>query len=190
MSEQRLYLHSLPLQAYKTLDFPVFIKNKNSQYLWANDFFINSAGCQSVTDVYNKHDLSFPWHNYSDELRSNDKCIFENEKGLSVRERAIRYEGTYVDFVSKKLPLFNEKQTIIGLLGFSIELPKMTMQMSLTKREYMCVLLMSEGYSDKEIGKKLQISPRTVESHIVNAKQKWRVDSRAELIVKFAKNNP
>ncbi len=191
MSEQRLYLDSLPLSSYQALDFPVFIKNKQSQYLWANDFFIKkSAGHQSLTEIYHKHDQVFPWRDYADELRSNDKLLFECEQNLSVCERVLRYDGTHVDIVSKKSLLFDNKKRVVGLIGFSLTLPKKPQQVLLTQREYTSVLLMSKGYTDKEIARKMEISPRTVESHLNNAKQKWQVTSRSELIVKFCQNNP
>lgn len=185
MSEQKLYLHCLPLHSFQSLDIPIFIKKKNSQYLWANDFFIRkSAGYSSVNEIYNKQDYDFAWHEYADELRLNDRLLFENTQNIIVREHIFRHEGTFVDIVSKKSPLFDNTNQIVGLIGISMELPA-TSKLALSKREYSIVLLMSKGYTDKEIAKKLLISPRTVETHINNAKQKLMVSSRAELIVIF-----
>lgn len=67
MSEQKLYLDFLPFHSFQSLDIPIFIKNTNSQYLWANDFFIRkSAGYSSVNEIYNKQDYDFAWHEYAD----------------------------------------------------------------------------------------------------------------------------
>lgn len=188
---KELYFESLQLSAYKKLDMAVFIKNTLSQYLWANDFFIKkSAGLYAPNDIFKKEDHDFAWHEYADALRSNDKLLFEKIESVNVCERVLRYEGTYVDIVTKKSPLFDKHKELIGLIGFSIEVPVSPVMNFLSKREYISVSLMSEGCSDKEIAKRLGISPRTVESHIINAKRKLGVMSRAELIAKICRWHP
>ncbi|EKD71292.1 MAG: regulatory protein, LuxR family [uncultured bacterium] len=188
---KELYLESLHLNAYKTLDMAIFIKNTKSQYLWANDFFIKkSAGFCSPNEIINKEDHDFIWHDYADELRLNDQLLFEKIECLNVCERILRYEGTYLDVVTKKCPLFDNNKKLIGLIGFSIEVPVSPIIHLLTKREYTLALLMSEGYTDKQIAKKFGISPRTVESHVINAKRKLGVTSRAELIAKICRRHP
>lgn len=186
MSEQTLYLKHLPLHSFHVLETPIFIKNLKSQYLWANEFFIRkSAGCSSVSDIIDKEDYDFSWHEYGDELRMNDQLLFESKKNIIVRERVLRHEGTMVNIISKKSLLYDAKHQVVGLIGISMELP-MPQGLTLSKREHSILLLMSQGYTDKEIAKRLLISPRTVESHINNAKQKIVVNSRAELISKLS----
>ena len=61
----------------------------------------------------------------------------------------------------------------------------------LTEREKDCIDLMSNGYSDKEIGQALGIGARTVRFHIDNAKRKLKARTRphaiANLLRKFIK---
>lgn len=188
---QKLYLEQLPLSSYKNLDIPIFIKNKNSQYLWANDFFIKkSLGYQNVAQIYKKEDREFSWFHYADELISNDKFLFQSEETISVTERIMRYDGTYINALSRKSPLYDTSQKVIGLIGFSIGIQKSSEINSLSKREYDALLLISAGLTDKEIAKKWNVSPRTVESYINNAKQKIKVRNRAELIAKFNRSYP
>lgn len=190
-SSQKYYIETLNFESYQTLPMPVFIKNKRNQYLWANDFFVyKSAGFNSLSDIVNKQDHQFAWRDYTDDLTTNDKLIFDSAEELKVNERILRYDGTYVDIVSKKCPVFNNKQKIVGLLGFSMELPRPTCSCLLSQREYTVVLLMSEGNTDKQIGKKCGLSPRTVEFYINNAKRKLGVTSRAQLIVRFSRQTP
>jgi DNA-binding CsgD family transcriptional regulator len=47
---------------------------------------------------------------------------------------------------------------------------------SLSPRELQCLRLLVAGYTSKEIGEQLEISYRTVETHIENIKHKMRVD--------------
>jgi DNA-binding CsgD family transcriptional regulator len=57
---------------------------------------------------------------------------------------------------------------------------------SLTPREREVVRLAEEGLSAREIGKRLFISERTVETHLANAYAKLGVSSRLELVRKAA----
>ncbi|KTD56757.1 LuxR family transcriptional regulator [Legionella santicrucis] len=161
-----MYLESLPLQAYQTLNFAIFVKNTNGSYIWANHFFINkSAGFAALSEIYNKQDHHFSWHHYADALKANDNILFESGEDLSAHERILRHDGSIVDIVSRKSPLFDEDHNLIGLIGFSMELPKSTIEKILTPREHTVISLLAEGCTDKQTAKTLDISPRTVEAH-------------------------
>jgi DNA-binding CsgD family transcriptional regulator len=56
----------------------------------------------------------------------------------------------------------------------------------LTNREAECLRWMSLGKSDAEIGQIVGITPRTVRSHLKNAKQKWGANSPLEALVRLA----
>jgi DNA-binding CsgD family transcriptional regulator len=62
-------------------------------------------------------------------------------------------------------------------LGRSLYGPK-----SLTRRELEVARLAAEGYTAAEIGRRLNIGNRTVESHLASAYSKLRIRSRLELI--------
>jgi DNA-binding CsgD family transcriptional regulator len=53
---------------------------------------------------------------------------------------------------------------------------------SLTRRELEVARLAAEGYAAAEIGRRLNIGNRTVESHLASAYSKLRIRSRLELI--------
>lgn len=50
----------------------------------------------------------------------------------------------------------------------------------LTERQKACLRLVGQGYTSKEIGRLLAISPATVDNHVRAAVSSLRVDSRAE----------
>jgi len=60
----------------------------------------------------------------------------------------------------------------------------------LSPRESECLRWVIEGKSDCEIGKVLEISPRTVRFHINNAKTKLGVSTRIQAVVKQAGGSP
>jgi DNA-binding CsgD family transcriptional regulator len=182
---KRLYQDSLHLEGYQSLDMAVFIKNIKGEYLWANDFFIQkSAGHQSVSEIFRKQDHHFTWHEFADNLKMNDNLLIETKECVTVRERILRHDGNYVNLLSKKSPIFDKQDKLVALIGFCMEIPIATAAKFLSKREYAAISLLAQGNTDKQIGKKLCISPRTVETHINNAKIKLNATTRAELIVK------
>jgi len=54
---------------------------------------------------------------------------------------------------------------------------------SFTERELEIVTLIVDGLSNRSIGERLQISPRTVQAHIASAMRKARVNTRTQLAV-------
>ena len=55
----------------------------------------------------------------------------------------------------------------------------------ISPRESACFKLMLQGYNTKQIAKQLAISPRTVECHTIQLRQKTQSPSRAHMIAEF-----
>lgn len=58
----------------------------------------------------------------------------------------------------------------------------------LTKREYEVLVLMVEGLNNKQIAKKLTVSPSTIKSHVSNILAKFEVTSRTEAVTLALRN--
>lgn len=58
---------------------------------------------------------------------------------------------------------------------------------SLSKREYECLFFLSQGWTMKEIAEKMNLSPRTVEVHVNNIKNKIGCNTKGELISALTK---
>lgn len=186
-----VHSRTLNLHSYNLIEGPVFIKDKVGRYLWANSFFINrSAGCSSLGEINNKTDTDFPWHAYADILQSNDKTVLSVQQSQSHYEHIVRHDGTFVNILTRKCPLYDDHEELLGLIGFSIEVPQTKQIALLSKREKECVSFLSKGYTDKQIAKQLGISPRTVETHLSAAKHKLSIATRAELITAFCRTYP
>lgn len=61
----------------------------------------------------------------------------------------------------------------------------MTNSVKLTNREYDCAKLLLSGLRIKEIAARIHLSPRTVETHIINLKDKFECRNKIELIIKL-----
>jgi DNA-binding NarL/FixJ family response regulator len=57
--------------------------------------------------------------------------------------------------------------------------------MSLTAREEEILVLLSKGYSNKEIADRLDLSVETVRSHLKHSYEKMHVRSRTEAVVRY-----
>ncbi len=63
-----------------------------------------------------------------------------------------------------------------------INLLKRPFPIGLTTREYQCLALLAKGYTMKMIALEYSISPRTVEQHIRNIKEKTDLRTKQELL--------
>ena len=62
-------------------------------------------------------------------------------------------------------------------------------QINLTAREKQVLALISEGYSNSEIAKKLEVSVNTTKTHVCNILQKLSVNDRTQAAIKAIKYN-
>lgn len=62
--------------------------------------------------------------------------------------------------------------------------------MELSKRELEIIILIANGFSDKEISKKLKISTRTIQTYVIRICSKLEARNRSHAVTKFLlKNN-
>ncbi|MCH2056295.1 MAG: response regulator transcription factor [Thalassotalea sp.] len=90
---------------------------------------------------------------------------------------------------------FAIKSVVKGQTHFSSSIAKMLLEnpikmenQKLTTREQVVLSYVAQGFSSKEIARKLDISYRTIEAHRRNIKHKLSIDSLAEL-VRYAANH-
>ncbi|MBQ8168738.1 helix-turn-helix transcriptional regulator [bacterium] len=59
--------------------------------------------------------------------------------------------------------------------------------MRLTPRERDIITLVAEGFADKEIAKRLVLSPRTVQTHLTSVILKFKARNRTHAVALFVK---
>ncbi len=69
-----------------------------------------------------------------------------------------------------------------GPMLFETRLIDSDHNMLLTSREKECLSLIAQGYTMKNAARKLQISPRTVEQHLRNIKEKYGLNTKNQLV--------
>lgn len=98
-----------------------------------------------------------------------------------------KHEG-YTLSISKKIDSSidpkiakEKKKKFLSSIGFHKEWEQVD---ALTRREKECLLLIAEGKSIKGVASELSISPRTVESYLINAKDKLGYTHKEDLAAK------
>ena len=152
----------------------VFCKDKYSRFIYCNEKFAEVANLDSPQQIVGKSDKQLIWRQTASEYQKDDNVVLNG--------------------ISNKPPLSNIHSKIVGIIGMYIDLATAENNLCnsvneynniyLTKREKDVLHYVSLGYSNKQIGDALQISPRTVESFIRSLKQKYDCSHKYQLIEK------
>ena len=96
----------------------VFWKNTDLLYLGCNTAFAKDAGLKHPQELIGKNDFQFVWKNQAELYRADDLQVMESGKSkLSFEEQQTTPDGRKIWLRTSKVPLRNESNEIIGLLG-------------------------------------------------------------------------
>lgn len=102
-----------------TVPISVFWKDRTSNYLGANQRFLQDAALSSVSELAGKSDLDLPWGATEGEnYRADDRAVIESGKAkLGLVKTQYQQDGVIIWVEVNKLPLRNLAGDIIGVLG-------------------------------------------------------------------------
>jgi len=113
--------------------------------------------------------------------QADDLINSKDKKKLAVYQE--KFDLSYIEETYKnKQQLFNESISHQNL-SFTNKAGNLV---HLTTRESDCISILMQNRSMKEIGKLLNLSPRTVECHIENVKQKLEINYKSQLVDIFS----
>ena len=103
-------IHSLPLN--------VFAKDREGQFIYANDFYCKSVG-KTYKEVIGKNDYDVHPRELADKYREDDKRVMDSCQAESIEEPWQHLGGTYGYVQVIKSPLFNNinREQVIGIIG-------------------------------------------------------------------------
>ncbi len=141
-------------------------------------FFVSGNNNSQINQFYIKH------ANILENFTEHFKTIFVNEIAKCELYKA-KYKNGFnfylPESIMEKEPF--DIQAFLEAAGIDQGLIRVNGQsVRLTQRERQCLELMHKGHSLKGIGRELLISPRTIESHINNIKQKTGYHYKYDLI--------
>ncbi|HVV69088.1 MAG TPA: PAS domain-containing sensor histidine kinase [Gammaproteobacteria bacterium] len=105
----------------KFLPGHIYWKDLNGAFLGCNTIQAQSAGL-SVAEMLGKTDYEMPWKAQADALRKADLEIMKNGLPTLIEESSLLSDGKIHFFLSNKIPLFDEEEKCIGLLGISLDI--------------------------------------------------------------------
>lgn len=187
----------------------VFWKDTNGIYLQYNDYGAAGLGFNSGNEIVGHTDFELFAAETAIIFTDNDKKVICFEKEMFFREHAVIKKTIPVVFFSHKIPLYDFEKNLVGLLGIAlvrrlsfvnnkfseknfcavspsiIAKSTITKNFHLSERERECIQYLCSGFSIKQIARKLNVSPRTIETYIERSKNKLGCVNKADLIIKF-----
>lgn len=178
----------------------LFAKNRKGEYIFCNAKLAEAAGFDSPEQMLGKTDYEACWRKQASSFQTVDNEVINGKS----------YVNDYIELSSKqkripilvtKSQLLNDRGHCIGTIGSCIEtVPKLPSYCNgrehlpekryylgndiyFTRREITILQGLLLGHSNKKIGLTNSISPRTVESHINNIKQKLQCRTRGDIII-------
>lgn len=100
----------------------IYWKDKNYIYIGCNQLQAESAGFKNKEDMLGKTDYEMPWKKDADGLRRIDTKVMETGQPYTAEEPSKLASGREAVFLSRKIPLYDSKGEIDGLLGISIDI--------------------------------------------------------------------
>ena len=186
----------------------VFWKNTAGFYLGYSDYGAISLGFRSGKDIIGATDFEIFPRETALIFREIDQKVILCKFEIFITHEVKIKTGIMVTFFTHEIPLFDMDQKIIGVLGIAllrqqsggkvdlissqnycaIPSQKRPCLPDLSHQEQECVEQLCRGLSVKEIARKMQLSPRTVETYLERSKIKFNCSKKADLISKFIRS--
>ncbi|MBS9437627.1 helix-turn-helix transcriptional regulator [Photorhabdus noenieputensis] len=180
---------------------PWGIKDKNSCFIYANRACKHVQNISSSFDYEGLYDYDLPWNGaeFAKEFMIHDKMVMEKEERMrSLITHVHGKEQILSSYFFEKYPFYHEDGSCIGTIyhGWQVQdfsftrlfrgkLPANIMFQPptalFTQREWDIIFLMLQKYNNKQIGRMLNISYRTVENHISRIYKRTGVHSSHQL---------
>ncbi|MEZ4736408.1 MAG: PAS domain S-box protein [Caldilineaceae bacterium] len=130
--EQRVVERTAELEKVKkmlqlvldTIPVAVFWKDRASVYLGCNRFFAEDAGLAHTADIIGARDEDLPWlASETTAFKARDLAVMESgEPVLAHEETLLTATGKHLTIQTNKLPLYNDDNAVIGVLGAYIDI--------------------------------------------------------------------
>lgn len=182
-------------EKFKDAPFHLYWKNKKDQYLGCNQTQALTAGFSKQSDMVNQTDLAWVTPECARRLNFADKKVMAENKGQSLFEHVLVRNKFPLLVLSHKIPLYTRSGKTAGIVGLSILIDKKSILPAfpfdfnetdsstlLSLQQEDCLFYLIQGMTHKQIAKKMQLAPKTIEHYLDAVKMKLNCDTRQELI--------
>ena len=157
----------------------------------------------SPQQIVGKSDIQLPWKKYADYYQFGDYGVMQGNAKINVSV-VTESVNNITDVLLSEVQLLNKNNQCIGVAGSCIDITGKRLVKKtgyydeinqryylnddilghtyLTAREIDVFKYILLGYSARQIGEKIKISPKTVESYIVSICLKLQVKNKGEII--------
>jgi PAS domain S-box-containing protein len=106
----------------ETIPGCIYWKDVDGVYLGCNQAEAEVLGFKYPNEVIGKTDYDLLCKNEAEILRKIDQRIMQNEVSEQILEELTTSDGRKVIMLTKKSPLYDDKNNIIGIIGVSIDI--------------------------------------------------------------------
>ncbi|MDR0678199.1 MAG: PAS domain-containing sensor histidine kinase [Holosporaceae bacterium] len=118
MIKEQIYIDNI----LKHIPGCIFWKDKNGVYLGCNQMEAEMVGLSSPEHIIGKTDYALSWKCIADLLRETDKRIMRTGIPEEIIETPTLADGRQIMMLTKKSPLYDNKNNIIGIIGVSLDM--------------------------------------------------------------------
>ena len=102
----------------------LYWKDLEGRYLGCNMFMVKTAGLSSQRDIIGKTDFDL-WPENAEKLQENDQYVINTGETVFPEEEVKIPNGENMYFTGVKMPLKNENNEVIGVIGNSLDITKL-----------------------------------------------------------------
>jgi PAS domain S-box-containing protein len=100
----------------------IYWKDINGVYLGCNQMEAEVVGLKSPEEMIGKTDYDFPWRDIASVLQETDKRIMKTKVPEEIIEIPTLSHGGKIVMLTRKSPLYDENNNVIGIIGVSIDI--------------------------------------------------------------------
>ena len=100
----------------------IYWKDLNGVYMGCNQFVLRMAGLSSYDQIIGKTDYDLVWKDIADITREVDLDVIRTGKIKKLEESGNLADGSWVCFMSSKLPMKDKEGNTIGIVGLSLDI--------------------------------------------------------------------
>ena len=199
----------------KYLNIYIWAKDKKYKYVYCNEHFAEAAGLDSPEQIVGKSDIQLPWKRFASFYQADDYGVMQGNVRINVPV-VTDTVNNMTDVLVSESKLLNASNQCIGVTGSCVDITGKQLvkktgyydpiknryhiddeslgNVYLTGREVTVFKHILLGYSARQIGEKIKVSPKTVESYIETIRLKLQAKlnlphfSRHVFLINYASN--
>lgn len=110
----------------------IYLKDTKGVYLDCNNFQLQMAGFQDLSEIVGKTDYDLPWRDFADEICATDRRIMDSMLPEAIIEMRRLANGQLLTMMTHKAPLIDECGKVVGIMGTSLDMTERSQSMKQT----------------------------------------------------------